>query len=140
MERGRDGERGRERPRLRDDAATSGRAGVFRGHPLDRPDAASQPVDPGAAGTEPFRERGRAMGEQPRLWRWCVMVTLRQARQAVRRGRWVSRPNLERVATRRWWRLSAGFPAPERDRLMHEARQAIRRAWTKSTSLHQGDR
>ncbi len=37
-----------------------------------------------------------------RLWRWCVLRTLRDGRLAAQRNRPISRPNLERLFCRRW--------------------------------------
>jgi len=46
-----------------------------------------------------------------RAWRWCLLRTLRDARLAAHRGRPISRPNLERLFYRRWWRASASVSA-----------------------------
>jgi len=46
-----------------------------------------------------------------RAWRWCLLVTLRDALRARRRQREISMPNMERMFCRRWARV-AGRCAP----------------------------
>jgi len=50
--------------------------------------------------------RGSATTHHQRLWRWCVMRTLRDGRFAKAKGKWIGMRNLERLASRRWWRWS----------------------------------
>lgn len=42
-----------------------------------------------------------------RLWRWCVLRTLRDARLGASRGRPIAPGNLIRRFERRWWRAVA---------------------------------
>ena len=49
---------------------------------------------------------GSAATNRQRLWRWCVMRTLRDGRFAKAKGKWIGMRNLERLASRRWWRWS----------------------------------
>lgn len=42
-----------------------------------------------------------------RAWRWCVLRTVRDYRLAIRAGRYISRPVLERLFCRRWGRIQA---------------------------------
>jgi len=42
-----------------------------------------------------------------RLWRWCVLRTVRDARLAAAQGRPIAARNLARRFERRWWRAVA---------------------------------
>jgi len=42
-----------------------------------------------------------------RAWRWCLLMTLRDAHHAQRRGGQISVPNLERLFCRRWARTAS---------------------------------
>ncbi|MHB1156050.1 MAG: hypothetical protein ACYC26_04340 [Phycisphaerales bacterium] len=42
-----------------------------------------------------------------RAWRWCVLRTWRDGRQAAARGRWIGRSGLEHLFCRRWRRVAA---------------------------------
>ena len=62
-----------------------------------------------------------------RLWQWCVKRTIRDYRLSVRARRPITRPNLERLFSRRWW--SAKDAIPDRQcviRRERSGRQAVR--------------
>lgn len=71
-----------------------------------------------------------------RAWRWCVLRTLRDGRLAQRRGRPLSRPNLERLFCRRWSRVvhssgkSAGW-----QRMVDKGRKVIRKSFAQPSTF-----
>ena len=64
-----------------------------------------------------------------RAWRWCIERTLRDLELSVRRGRPITRPNLERLFCRRWWRAAPGDPGAELDRRAARGQLCIRRRY-----------
>ncbi len=68
-----------------------------------------------------------------RLWRWCVLRTLRDARLARARGRWMSRSAMERRFARRWAQAMKGGPDTGRQRTTEQGRAILRRAYDTGT-------
>jgi len=68
-----------------------------------------------------------------RLWRWCVLATLRDLRLSRSDGRVISLPNLKRLYTRRWAEACRLYDlpedAPERPTLRIAGEALIERQW-----------
>jgi len=64
-----------------------------------------------------------------RAWRWCIVRTLRDLRLSIRRGRPISRPNLERLFCRRWHRATPHARESSSQRL-DRGRRMIRRLYS----------
>jgi hypothetical protein len=85
----------------------------------------------GSAMDEPVRTTWRtSTGEtaMDRAWRWCIERTLRDLELSIRRGRPITRPNLERLFCRRWAQVvssgvGGGLAVTRRER---DGRHAVR--------------
>lgn len=69
-----------------------------------------------------------------RAWRWCIARTLRDLRLSVRRGRPITRPNLERLFARRWASVAGERSvADESDHFMADrGRRLLRRRYRRA--------
>ncbi len=72
-----------------------------------------------------------------RLWRWCVLRTLRELRLAHARGRWIGRASLERRFARRWAEADPEVDHEVLHRMKEQhGRVLIRRAWNGTKRVH----
>jgi hypothetical protein len=63
------------------------------------------------------------------VWRHCLLATLQDMRAARQRGRPMTRPNAERLFSRRWWKEAERIPSVNTDqiqKLVLEGRRLIR--------------
>jgi len=79
------------------------------------------------------RVRGRGAARRQRLWRWCVVRTLRDGRLIRRRGQWVGGRNLERMFARRWHDIASNELAQEQQAASNMTRDATQAMMTEQT-------
>lgn len=63
-----------------------------------------------------------------RAWQWCITRTVRDLRVSIRRGRPITRPNLERLFCRRWHTVDRAR-GPAHARRITDGRAAVRRTY-----------